>query len=45
VKLWYKPNTKKALFFIDMDIVETDKNDLFEIINNYRTKASQIEQF
>jgi hypothetical protein len=36
---------KKALFFIDMDIVETDKNDLFEIINNYRTKASQIEQF
>ena len=45
VKLLYTPNTTTTLFFINMDIIDGDKNELFEVINNYRTKASQLEQF
>lgn len=43
IKLLFRPNTKSALFFIDLDIVEAEKSELVGIINDYRNQRIHIE--
>jgi hypothetical protein len=42
-RLRFKPNRKRSLFFIDIDLVDVDRNDLLEILDNYSIKAMAID--
>jgi len=39
VKLWFKPSSKKPSFFINIDTVAADPDDLLKILNDYSIEA------
>jgi hypothetical protein len=42
-RLWFKPNSKRSLFYIETNLAETNGNELLDILEKFRKQALSIE--